>query len=80
MHKYVDQKGSTAMLAVKRSAGVVPKVNQKNPLYTGNETHSRRHQKQNRGISGSTNRTDVLQIILKNKFTFVNYNFGLFKT
>ena len=40
MHeKYVDQKGSTAMLAVKMLAGVALKVNLRNPLYAGNITH-----------------------------------------
>ena len=32
MHKYEDQKGSTAMLATKRSTGVAPEVNLWNPL------------------------------------------------
>ena len=33
--KYVDQKGSTAMLAAQRSAGVAPEVNMRNPLHIG---------------------------------------------
>ena len=37
--KYVDQNGLAAMLATKRSAGVTPEINLKNPLHTGNETH-----------------------------------------
>ena len=35
--KYVDQKGLAAMLATKRSAGHVPEVDLRNPLYAGNE-------------------------------------------
>ena len=35
VHMYVDQNGLAAMLAVKRSAGVTPKVNLRNPLHTG---------------------------------------------
>ena len=35
--KYVDQNGSTAMLAVKRSADVAPEVNERNLLRTGDE-------------------------------------------
>ena len=33
MCKYVDQTGSAAMLATKRSAGVTPEVNLRNPLH-----------------------------------------------
>ena len=35
--KYVDENGSAAMLAARRSAGVTPKVNLRIPLHTGNE-------------------------------------------
>ena len=35
MCKYVDQHGSADMLAIKRSAGVAPEVNLRNPLHTG---------------------------------------------
>ena len=56
------------MLAAKRSAGVVPEVNRKNLLHAGYvsnpgfQIYDRRHEKiQNRGISGPTKRTDVLQ-------------------
>ena len=31
--KYVDQKGSAAMLDIKRSAGVAPNMNLRNPLH-----------------------------------------------
>ena len=34
MYKYVDQKSSAAILAIKRSAGVTPEVNLRNPLHT----------------------------------------------
>ena len=37
LHKYVVQKGSAAMLVVKRSAGVTPEVTVKNPLHTSDE-------------------------------------------
>ena len=30
----MDQKGSAAMMAVKKSAGVAPKLNLRNPLHT----------------------------------------------
>ena len=32
VYKYVERKSSFAMLAVKRSAGVAPEVNLRNPL------------------------------------------------
>ena len=35
--KYVDQKGSAAMRATKRSVGVAPEVNLRNPLHAGEE-------------------------------------------
>ena len=54
------------MLATKRSAGVAPEVNLKNSLHTLNPGQTS-PEVQNRGISDPTNRTDVLQIILKNK-------------
>ena len=37
--KYVDENGSAVMLAAKRSAGVTPKVNLRNLLYTVNKAH-----------------------------------------
>ena len=40
VYKYVDQKGSAAMLAIKRSEGVTPKVNLRNPLHVGEEEYS----------------------------------------
>ena len=41
MCKYVDRKGLAAMLGAKRSAGVAPEVNLRNPLHRGNEAHKR---------------------------------------
>ena len=35
MYKYVYQKGWTAMLAVKKSAGIAPELNLRNPLHAG---------------------------------------------
>ena len=37
--KVLDQKGSAAMMAITRSAGVAPEVNLRNPLHTGEEAH-----------------------------------------
>ena len=34
---YLDRKGSAAMLDIKRSAGVTPEVNLRNPLHISNE-------------------------------------------
>ena len=59
--KYVDQKGSAAMPAVKKSAGVAPEVNLRNPLHAGDEackqemhpgfeTQGRLHQKSKSGV------------------------------
>ena len=39
--KYMDQKGSAAMLAAKRFAGVPPEVNLRNPLHAGNKAASK---------------------------------------
>ena len=65
--KFEDQKDSAAMLAVKSSAGVAPEVNLRISLHAGKEvpgfeTQDTHHQVQNTGISGSTKRTDVLQL------------------
>ena len=35
VYKYVDQKGSAAMLTVKRAADMAPEVNLRNLLYMG---------------------------------------------
>ena len=72
--------GSAAMLTVRRSAGVAPEVNLRNPLHTGDEAHHpgihldseaqyRQSPKvQNRVISGpQKGLTNVLQIVLKRK-------------
>ena len=59
--KYVDQKVFAAVLAAKRSAGVAPEVNLRNPFHTsgkapkqeicpGFETQSRHHQKSKIGF------------------------------
>ena len=66
----VDRKGSAAMLAAKRSAGVAPYVNLRNSLHPGHKVckpgiHLTRTPKQ--GISGFTIRTYVLQIIFFKK-------------
>ena len=82
--RYVEEIGSAAMLAAKRSSGVVPEVNLRECVrcmrllsvnkaaYSGFETQRRRHylQVQNRGISGPTIRTRVLQTfkLKKNKW------------
>ena len=55
--KYVDHKGTAAMLAVKGSARFTQGMNLKNPLHTGSEAHKRedprRHQK---------SKTEVLEV------------------
>ena len=63
LYKYMDQKGSLAMLATKRSAGVASEVNLRNPLHANKEAHKwgtsgqTSPEAQNRGISGPTKRT-----------------------
>ena len=37
IHKYVDQNSSTAILATRRSAGIVAEVNLSSPLYAGDK-------------------------------------------
>ena len=53
--KSVDKNSSAAMLAIKRSAGVAPKVNLRSPLCTGYEsqkwTQGRCYQKPKIGVS-----------------------------
>ena len=93
--KYMDENGSAAMLATKRSAGVIPEVNLMSPLCAGDEARRStlalkpredvtRSPKQ--GISGPTKRTDVLQIFFffkKTLFIFTHCwkfkRFGLFR-
>ena len=70
---YEDQNGSAAMLAAKRSAGVAPEVNLRNALHISDEANQSGNppwlwnrgqsspEVQNRGISGPTKRTYVLQ-------------------
>ena len=78
--RYMEEIGSAAMLAAKRSAGVTPEVNLKECVkcmpppsadkaaHFGFETQRRHHQKsKNRGISGPTKRTHVLQILFFKK-------------
>ena len=38
VRKYVDCKGSAVMLAAKKSAGVTPEVNMRNPLHVGEKS------------------------------------------
>ena len=38
MHKYLDQISSATMLVIKRSVGVTPGVNLRNPLHGGQNT------------------------------------------
>ena len=82
LRRYVEEIGSAAMLAAKRSAGVAPEVNlrervtllvrlrqvriRQNPLWLWNPEETS-PEVQNRGISGPTKRTHVLQKILKKK-------------
>ena len=40
VHKYVDENGSGAMLATKRSAVVTPEVNLRILFHAGNEAHN----------------------------------------
>ena len=60
--RYVDRKGSAAMLTSIQSAGVAPEVNLRNSLHVGNkahkqgihpgfETQGRHHQKSKTGVS-----------------------------
>ena len=73
------------MLTVKRSAGVAPEVNLRNPLHVGEEAckpginlgfeiQGRCRQKSKTGASVTTKMTDVLQKML---FTFFFQNKGL---
>ena len=39
VHKYVDENGSVAMHAAKRSAGVAPEMNLRSLFCAGNEAH-----------------------------------------
>ena len=74
MYKYVDQKGSAAIMALKRSAGVALEVNLVNPsctcnehlskeIHPGFETQRRNRQKfKPRDVSDPRKRTDILQL------------------
>ena len=76
-HNYVEEIGSAAMLATKRSAGVAPEVNLREHVthkslpsankaaHSGFETQRRHHQKSKTGISGPRKRTYVLQKLKK---------------
>ena len=82
LRRYVEEIGSAAMLAAKRSAGVAPEVNlrervmllvrlcqvriRQNPLWLWNPEETS-PEVQNRGISGPTKRTHVLQKFKKKK-------------
>ena len=76
----MDENGSAAMLAAKRSAGVAPEVNLRIPLCTGKEACKQARgctatfkpgqtsaEVQIRGNSDPTKRTDVLQKLKINK-------------
>ena len=77
--RYVDQKGLGAMLPSIQSAGVTPEVNLRSLLCTGEEAHKRGNphwlwnpeqtspEVENRGITGPTKRTYVLQFFFKKK-------------
>ena len=81
--RYMDQKGLATMLTSIQSAGVTPEVNLRNLLWTGEEVHKRGNppwlwnpgqtspEVQNRGISGPTKRTYVLQKFKKKKKEFL---------
>ena len=67
VYKYLDQKGSIAVLAIKRSVDVVPEVNLNNPLHKADEvckrgihpryeTQGKHHQKSKIGTIGPTKR------------------------
>ena len=64
--RYVDQKGLAAMLSSIQSAGVAPEVNLRNPPWLWNPGQIS-PEVQNRGISGPTKRTYVLQNLKKKK-------------
>ena len=62
IYKYVNQKSSAAMLVIKRSVGVTPGVNLRNPLHGGQNTckqgihpgfenNNKHHQKSKTGVS-----------------------------
>ena len=57
MYKYVNQKGSAVMLAIKRSTDVTPEVNLGNPLCKGKEGYQQEnhpsfhHQKSKTALS-----------------------------
>ena len=70
------KKSSAAMLAIKRSAGVTPELNVRNPLHVGKEASKGSTlalkpsadvtRSPNMGISGQTKKTDVLRKHPKN--------------
>ena len=76
MFRYADQKGSVAMLAIKRLAGVAPEVNlrsilhpnkaHKKGIHPGFGTQGRRHQiVQSKDTSGSTKKKAVFQMFFQ---------------
>ena len=82
----MDENSSAAMLATKRSACVTPEVNlrectshthlpsENKTAHSGFETQRRYHQKsKNRGISGPTKRTNVLQKIFEKRISNFPY-------
>ena len=83
----IKKPSSATMLGTKRSAGVTPEVNLRNPLHTGDkackrgnhpdfETQSRHHQKSITGVSAAPQkRTDALQKFKKQVFLSQALNF-----
>ena len=59
--KYVDKRGSAAKLVVKKSPGVAPEVNLRNPLHACKKART-----------WSTNKTCVLQKIVKKNGIFMD--------
>ena len=70
VHKYVDQNGLSAMLAIKKSRGVTPEVNVRNLLCTGDEANKQamhhgfetHHRSSKQGYQRPRKKTDVLHI------------------
>ena len=79
LYKYVDQKGLIVLLAIKRSAYVTPQVQLRRGsiqarnlpwLWNLGQTLP---EVQNRGITDSTKRNDVLQKFFKENEAFIVY-------
>ena len=79
MYKYVYQKRSAAMLAIRRSADDTPEVNLRNPLHAGEEvvkegihhgfeTQGRLHKNFKTGVSVALQKALMFSKNLKNVF------------